>query len=171
MPSGFRKMLLMLDPYPQLPPELVYIVISELWYSESSSEDRVALMKTCPLINSLWMDIFAQITSRDIFVPTGRYLLYLSSIIRNNDSLIYHARLPHSTHTITCHVDLVEENKDATQEPYTTLSKMPNYIDFRKCFPNITKILPRNPVSCPGKMVPCNTLSTANHPDPNLHST
>ncbi|PBK95458.1 hypothetical protein ARMGADRAFT_1164025 [Armillaria gallica] len=130
----------MLDPCPQLPPELVHAIISELWYSEHSSEDRVIFMKTCPLINSLWKDVFAHVTSRDIFVPTGRYLLYLSSIIRNNNSLIYHTHLPHSTRTITCHVDLVEANKDATQEPYTTLSQMPNYIGFRKCFPNIKKI-------------------------------
>ncbi|SJK97088.1 uncharacterized protein ARMOST_00338 [Armillaria ostoyae] len=130
----------MLDPCPRLPPELVHVIISEFWYSEYSSEDRVIFMKTCPLINSRWMDVFAHVTSRDIFVPTGRYLLYLSSIIRNNDSLIYHTHLPHSTRTITCHVDLVEATKDATQEPYSTLSEMPNYIGFRKCFPNITKI-------------------------------
>ncbi len=128
---------LMLD---QLPPELVHTIISEFWYSERPSDDRIIFMKTCPLINSLWKDAFAYITSRDIFVPTRGYLFYLSSIIRNNDSVIYGLHLPHSTRTITCHVDLVDATKDVAQEPYTTLSSLPNYIGFRKCFPNITRI-------------------------------
>ncbi len=123
-----------------LPPELIHAIISELWYSEYPSEDRIVFMITCPLINSLWKDVFAHITSRNIFVPTERYLLYLSSIIRNSDSLIYRLHLPHSTRTITCHVDLVELNRDAAQEPYTILSNLPNYISFRRCFPNITQI-------------------------------
>ncbi|PBK95433.1 hypothetical protein ARMGADRAFT_1078162 [Armillaria gallica] len=124
-----------------LPPELIHAIISEFWYSEHPSKDRVVFMITCPLINSLWKDVFAHITSRNIFVPTERYLLYLSSIIRNSDSLIYRLHLPHSTRTITCHVDLVEFNRDAAQEPYTILSNLPNYnIGFRKCFPNISQI-------------------------------
>ncbi|KAK0437958.1 uncharacterized protein EV420DRAFT_153382 [Desarmillaria tabescens] len=97
-------------------------------------------MKACPLINTLWKDVFAHIASRDIFVPTNEYLFYLGSIIRNNDSLIYRIHLPNSTRTITCHVDLVEANKDAAQEPYTALSNLPNFIGFRKCFPNITQV-------------------------------
>ncbi|KAK0462650.1 uncharacterized protein EV420DRAFT_1639864 [Desarmillaria tabescens] len=124
----------------QLPPELVHAVISEFWYSEHPSEDRIVFMKTCPLINRLWKDVFAYIASRDIFVPTNGYLFYLSSIIRNNDSLIYRSHLPNSTRTITCHVDLVETNQEAAQEPYTILSNLPNFIGFRKCFPNITQI-------------------------------
>ncbi|PBK95448.1 hypothetical protein ARMGADRAFT_1078174 [Armillaria gallica] len=132
-------MPLMLDPCP-LPPELVHIIISEFWCSEHPSEDRIIFMKACPLINSLWKDVFAHITSQDIFVPTKGYLLYLSSIIHKNDSLIYHTHLPHSTRTITCHVDLVEATRDAAQEPYTILSNLPNFIGFRKCFPNITQI-------------------------------
>ncbi|PBK95505.1 hypothetical protein ARMGADRAFT_1078221 [Armillaria gallica] len=124
----------------QLPPELVYAIISEFWYSEHPSDDRIIFMKTCPLINSLWKDVFAHITSRDIFIPTRGYLFYLSSIIRNNDSLIYRLYLPRSTRTITCHVDLVDTTKDTAQAPYTTLSNLPNYIGFRKCFPNITRI-------------------------------
>ncbi|PBK73555.1 hypothetical protein ARMSODRAFT_1081733 [Armillaria solidipes] len=67
-------------------------------------------------------------------------IFYLSSIIRNNDSLIYALHLPHSTRTITCHVDLVDATKDPAQEPYTTLSSLPNYAGFRKCFPNLTRI-------------------------------
>ncbi|KAK0437960.1 uncharacterized protein EV420DRAFT_1486833 [Desarmillaria tabescens] len=128
---------LMLD---QLPPEIIHTIISEFWYSEHSSGDRIIFMKTCPLINSLWMDVFAHIASRDIFVLTNEYLFYLSSIIRNNNSLIYRHYLPHFTRTITCRVDLIYATEDVDQEPYTTLSNLPNFIGFRKCFPNITHI-------------------------------
>ncbi len=124
----------------QLPPELVHAIISEFWYSEHPSEDRIIFMKACPLINSLWKEVFAQITFRDIFVPTKGYLFYLSSIISNNDSLIYRLHHPHSTRTITCHVDLIDAIEDVAQEPYIILSNLPNFIGFRKCFPNITKI-------------------------------
>ncbi|KAK0476758.1 hypothetical protein IW261DRAFT_1637204 [Armillaria novae-zelandiae] len=58
----------------------------------------------------------------------------------NPDSLIYGIHLPRSTRTLTCHVDLVDATKDTAQEPYTTLSSLPNYIGFRKCFPNLTRI-------------------------------
>ncbi|KAG7446650.1 uncharacterized protein BT62DRAFT_131432 [Guyanagaster necrorhizus] len=140
MPIPCWLLSLMLDPSPQLPPELVHAIISAFWYRERPSRDRIVFMTTCPLINSLWKDVFAHITSRDIHVPTARYLLYLSSIIRNNNSLIYELHLPNSTRTITCHVDLVKSN-DAAQESYTILSNLPNYIGFRKCFPNITQIV------------------------------
>ncbi|KAK0505113.1 hypothetical protein EDD18DRAFT_325265 [Armillaria luteobubalina] len=143
MPDLYAEALLRLSLMSgQLPPELVHAIISDFWYSEHSSSDRTLFMKTCPLINSLWKDVFACIASRDVFVPTNEYLFYLSSIIQNNDSLIYHlTRPPHPTRTITCHVDLVDSTEDAAQEPYTTLSALPNYIGFRKCFPNLTRLV------------------------------
>ncbi|KAK0225563.1 hypothetical protein IW262DRAFT_1356743, partial [Armillaria fumosa] len=142
MPNMYAEALLRLSLMSgQLPPELVHAIISEFWYSEHSSNDRILFMKTCPLINSLWKDVFAYIASRDVFVPTNEYLFYLSSIIHNNDSSIYGLHLPHSTRTITCHVDLIDTTKDAAQEPYTTLSVLPNYIGFRKCFPNLTRLV------------------------------
>ncbi|KAK0225565.1 hypothetical protein IW262DRAFT_695660 [Armillaria fumosa] len=141
MPNMYAEALLRLPLMSgQLPPELVHAIISEFWYSEHSSNDRILFMKTCPLINSLWKDVFAYIASRDVFVPTNEYLFYLSSIIHNDDSSIYGLHLPHSTRSITCHVDFIDAIKDAAQEPYATLSALPNYIGFRKCFPNLTRI-------------------------------
>ncbi|KAK0448760.1 hypothetical protein EV421DRAFT_1733012 [Armillaria borealis] len=130
----------MLDPSPQLPAELVNIIILDFWYSEHSSEDRIIFMTACPLLSRIWKDVFGSIISQDIHVPNEGYLLYLSSIIRNNNSLIYRFHLPHSLRTITCDVDLVDTTRDAAQEPYTILSNLPNFIGFRKCFPNLTKV-------------------------------
>ncbi|KAK0191634.1 hypothetical protein F5146DRAFT_1001419 [Armillaria mellea] len=124
----------------ELPAELIEAVILEFWYSENSSKDRILFMKSCPLINSLWKEAFARISSRDIYVPTVAYLLYLSTIIRTNSSLIYCSDLPLCARTITCHVDLTETTHDAAMEPYSVLASLPNHSGFRKCFPDIEQM-------------------------------
>ncbi|KAK0473407.1 hypothetical protein IW261DRAFT_693007 [Armillaria novae-zelandiae] len=124
----------------QLPFELVEIVISEFWYSEHDSDVRIAFMIGFPLVCSLWRDVYANITSRDIYVPTLRYLFYLSSIIRSKKSSIYRPFLRESTSTITCHVNAIDSNNDSALFPYVAFCHMPNYVGFRKCFPNIQSI-------------------------------
>ncbi|KAG7439792.1 uncharacterized protein BT62DRAFT_1013417 [Guyanagaster necrorhizus] len=121
----------------QLPSELVDIIITEFWYSEHPSSGRITFMKACPFINSIWRDVYARITSRDIYVPTAAYLLYLSSIIPRDDSPIY-GRLPSdSTRTITCYVDLTNSTDDAAKDPYSVFCSLPNYLGFRRCFSSI----------------------------------
>ncbi|PBK75441.1 hypothetical protein ARMSODRAFT_999885 [Armillaria solidipes] len=127
----------------ELPPELVDIIIAEFWYSELPSKDRIAFMTACPLINSTWRDVYARITSRDIYVPTVAYLLYLASIIRWkrwNNSAVYGGFSPESTRSITCYVDLTNSKDDAAKDPYSAFCNMPNYLGFRICFPNIEHI-------------------------------
>ncbi|KAK0437015.1 hypothetical protein EV421DRAFT_1829325, partial [Armillaria borealis] len=128
------------DSCTQPPFELVEIIISEFWYSEHASADRILFMTACPLVSHLWRDVYAYVTSRDIYVPTVPYLRYLSSIIRSKQSKIYYNFLPESTCTMTCYVDLTESDKDATMHPYSVFCSMPNYIGFRKCFPNMNHI-------------------------------
>ncbi|PBL03855.1 hypothetical protein ARMGADRAFT_36546 [Armillaria gallica] len=128
----------------ELPPELVDIIIAEFWYSELPSQDRITFMTTCPLINTTWRDVYARITSRDIYVPTVAYLLYLASIICcklwPNNSAVYGDLSPDSTRTITCYVDLTNSSDDAAKDPYSAFCNMPNYLGFRLCFPNIEHI-------------------------------
>ncbi|SJK99964.1 uncharacterized protein ARMOST_03275 [Armillaria ostoyae] len=128
----------------ELPPELVDLIIAEFWYSELPSKDRITFMTACPLINSTWRDVYARITSRDIYVPTVAYLLYLAYIIRwkhwPNNSAVYGGFPPDSTRSITCYVDLTNSKDDAAKDPYSAFCNMPNYIGFRRCFPNIEKI-------------------------------
>ncbi|KAK0457138.1 uncharacterized protein EV420DRAFT_542016 [Desarmillaria tabescens] len=128
------------DSNPQLPFELVEIIVSEFWYSEHTSDDRITFMTACPLISRLWRDIYAHITSRNIYVPTVPYLFYLCSTIHSQKSSIYRPFLPESTRTITCHVDLLKSNSDSAMFPYVVLCDLPNYTGFRKCFPNIQYI-------------------------------
>ncbi|KAK0205890.1 hypothetical protein DFS33DRAFT_1272479 [Desarmillaria ectypa] len=122
---------------PEIPTELIEAVSSEFWYSGSSSKDRITFMKTCSLINNLWKAVFAQIPSRDIYVPTVAYLVHFSAIICTNSSIIYCSDLPYSARTITCHVDLTETTDEAAMEPYSVLASLPNHSGFRRCFPSI----------------------------------
>ncbi|SJL09446.1 uncharacterized protein ARMOST_12824 [Armillaria ostoyae] len=126
----------------QLPFELVEIIISEFWYSEHPTADRITFMTGCPRICSLWRDVYASITPRDIYVPSIRYLFYLSSIIRSKKSSIYRPFLSKSTRTITCHVDLIESNlnNDPAMFAYIMFCHMPNFAGIHKCFPNIQYI-------------------------------
>ncbi|KAK0213505.1 hypothetical protein IW262DRAFT_310770 [Armillaria fumosa] len=41
---------------------------------------------------------------------------------------------------MTCYVNLTESDKDAAMHPYSVFCSMPNYIGFRKCFPNMKHI-------------------------------
>ncbi|KAG7446193.1 uncharacterized protein BT62DRAFT_1006419 [Guyanagaster necrorhizus] len=97
-------------------------------------------MKTCPLVSNLWKEVFAHISSRDIYVPTVAYLVHLSTVIRTNSSVIYCSDLFQSTRTITRHVDLTETTGDVAMEPYSALCSLPNHSGFRRCFPNIERI-------------------------------
>ncbi len=118
----------------ELPPELVDIIIAEFWYSELPSKDRITFMTGCPLINTIWRDVYARITSRDIYVPTVAYMLYLASIIRWkhwNNSAVYRLFSPDSTRSITCYVDLTNSKDDAAKDPYSAFCNLPNYLGFR----------------------------------------
>ncbi len=74
----------------QLPFELVEIIISEFWYAKHPSDDSIVFMTRCSLICSLWRDVYASITSRDIYVPIVRYLFYLSSIDYHPYQTVFH---------------------------------------------------------------------------------
>ncbi|KAK0467816.1 uncharacterized protein EV420DRAFT_1501443 [Desarmillaria tabescens] len=124
----------------QLPFELVEAIVSEFWFAEHASEDRIAFMTACPLISTMWCGVYARVTSRDIYVPTLAYLFYICSIVRSTKSAIYCSSFPEFTRSITCHVDLIKSNNDAAMHPYSVLCSLPNYTGFRKCFPNIQYI-------------------------------
>ncbi|PBK71292.1 hypothetical protein ARMSODRAFT_70758 [Armillaria solidipes] len=124
----------------QLPFELVEIIISEFWYDEHPSDGRIAFMTRCSLVCSLWRDVYASITSRDIYVPIVGYLFYLSSIIRTKKSSIYRPFHPESTRTFTCHIDLFKSFSDSALFSHILFCHMPNYVGFRKCFPNTQNI-------------------------------
>ncbi|KAK0495306.1 hypothetical protein EDD18DRAFT_1106526 [Armillaria luteobubalina] len=116
----------------ELPPELVDIIIAQFWYSELPPKDRITFMTACPLVNTIWRDVYTRVTSRDIYVPTVASLLYLPSLASWkpwSTSAVYGDFSPDSASTITCYADLTNSKNDAAKDPYSTL-----------CFPNLEHI-------------------------------
>ncbi|KAK0199971.1 hypothetical protein DFS33DRAFT_208959 [Desarmillaria ectypa] len=141
-------------PNTQLPFELVEVIISELWYSEYASDVRIAFMTACPLVCNLWRDVYASITSRDIYVLTVTYLFYLSSIIRSKKSSVYRPFLSKSTRAIICHADFTQSNSDSAMFLYLVFCYISNYSGFRKCLPTRNQALSWTTVHVLGAVCP-----------------
>ncbi|KAK0466224.1 uncharacterized protein EV420DRAFT_1510630 [Desarmillaria tabescens] len=116
-----------------LPPELVELIIYDIWHSEMLSWCRQSFMTTCPQINRTWKDIFASIASRDMYITNLGYLYYLCDVARCRNSIIYDD-LSRQTRTITCFVDLLQE-EFGDDKVFSILANLPNDVGFRALFP------------------------------------
>ncbi|KAM5532366.1 hypothetical protein V8D89_013960 [Ganoderma adspersum] len=54
---------------PWIPPELISLILAELWDAPQTSEERSVLLKNTALVNRTWLALAACITSRDVHVP------------------------------------------------------------------------------------------------------
>ncbi|SJK98353.1 uncharacterized protein ARMOST_01618 [Armillaria ostoyae] len=123
-----------------LPPELVEIIVYELWYSEMPSSVRKLFMTTCPRIDRTWKAVYAPIASRDMYITNLAFIDYLCDIAVRK-SIIYQDFIPQLTHTITCFVDLRENTKErAAKKVYRYLIALPNILGFRALFPLVQHI-------------------------------
>ncbi|KAK0434016.1 hypothetical protein EV421DRAFT_1366044 [Armillaria borealis] len=122
-----------------LPPELVELIIYDIWHSEMPSWTCQSFMTTCPRINRTWKNVFARIASLDIYITNLGYLHYLCDIARCQKSIIYVDLVPGLTRTITCFVDFRHEifgdNELEALKVYNCWTKLPNDIGFRALFP------------------------------------
>ncbi len=120
-----------------LPPELVELIIYDIWHSEMPSWTRQSFLTICPLINRTWKYAYARIVSRDIYITSLRYLYYLCDVACCRKSIIYDDLVPRLTRTITCFVDLRKccLPDSAAIRVYNLLIQLPNYIGFRTLFP------------------------------------
>ncbi|KAK0218153.1 hypothetical protein IW262DRAFT_1119611 [Armillaria fumosa] len=122
------------------PPELVEIIVYEAWHSEMPSYVRKRLMTACPRINRTWKAVYASIASRDMYITNFAFLGYLCRIARLQKSIIYHDFIPRLTRTITCFVNLRENDREAAKEVYSFLTALPNMRDFDALFPHVPYI-------------------------------
>ncbi|PBL01409.1 hypothetical protein ARMGADRAFT_1160609 [Armillaria gallica] len=139
------------------PPELVQIIVYEVWHSEMPSYIRTSFMTTCPRINRTWKAVYAPIASQDIYITNLAYIYYLSDIAQFRKSIIYHDFIPRLTRTITCFIDLQRTAMEtAVKRVYRTLLYLPNVIGFKTLFPLVPHIsfvfrwtsIARNPQLC-----------------------
>ncbi|KAK0458129.1 uncharacterized protein EV420DRAFT_1748417 [Desarmillaria tabescens] len=124
-----------------LPPELVEIIVSQVWSSAMPSYIRKSFMTTCPRINRMWKDIYAPIASQDMYITNLTFLDYLCDIAHRKKSIIYHNFIPRLTRTITCFIDLREDGREgAVKRAYCYLFGLPNIRGFDALFPHIPYI-------------------------------
>ncbi|KAK0238643.1 hypothetical protein EDD85DRAFT_1001322 [Armillaria nabsnona] len=118
------------------PPELVEIIVYEAWHSDMPSYVRKRLMTACPSINRTWKAVYAPIASQDMYITNLAFLDYLCRIAQFQKSIIYHDFIPRLTRTITCFVDLREnENEETAKEAYRYVVALPNLLGFQALFP------------------------------------
>ncbi|PBK76551.1 hypothetical protein ARMSODRAFT_231106 [Armillaria solidipes] len=117
-----------------LPPELVELIVYDIWHSEMPSSMRQSFMTTCPRISRTWKNIYAPIASRDVYITNLAYLYYLCDVARYRKSIIYDDLVPRLTHTIICFANLRSGDTEA-KRVYDILINLPNDTGFRALFP------------------------------------
>ncbi|PBK65781.1 hypothetical protein ARMSODRAFT_1087042 [Armillaria solidipes] len=120
------------------PPELVEIIVRDAWYSAMPSYIRKSFMTTCPRINRTWKAAYAPIASRDMYITNLAWLDYLCDISHARKSIIYHDFIPRLTRSITCFVDLRENEREGVAKAvYRYLVALPNILGFQALFSRI----------------------------------
>ncbi|KAI1783476.1 hypothetical protein LXA43DRAFT_1077693 [Ganoderma leucocontextum] len=51
---------------PWIPPELISLILIDLWEAPHTAQDRLALLKNVALVNRTWLTLIARIASRDV---------------------------------------------------------------------------------------------------------
>ncbi len=98
-------------------------------------------MTACPSINQTWKAVYAPIASQDMYITNLAFLDYLCRIAQFQKSIIYHDFIPRLTRTITCFVDLREnENEETAKEAYRYVVALPNLLGFQALFPLVPYI-------------------------------
>ena len=99
---------------PRIPPELIALILAELWKGAHTPDLRSALLVNIALVNCSWPALIAYIATLDVhisnFKETRAFLALLSDPLPRRDSrdllTIERMRAAHqSCRSLTCHVD------------------------------------------------------------------
>ncbi|KAF8159670.1 hypothetical protein B0H34DRAFT_413073 [Crassisporium funariophilum] len=75
-----------------LPYDVLWEVITNLWDSPLSTEERVQFMTSSLLVSKGWMNIYTRVASRSVYIPCSSFLGHFMRTIRQ-ECLIYDATL------------------------------------------------------------------------------
>jgi hypothetical protein len=64
------------------PTELFESIVDSLWSLRLSANERVNVMTTMPLINSVWRSAYIRLSSKDVYIPCISYSVHFLSILR-----------------------------------------------------------------------------------------
>ena len=99
---------------PRIPPELIALILADLWKGAHTPELRSALLVKIALVNRTWLTLIAYITTLDVrisnFKETRAFLTLLSDplpIPESHDLLTIERKRAarQSCRSLTCHVD------------------------------------------------------------------
>ncbi|PBK62613.1 hypothetical protein ARMSODRAFT_1024600 [Armillaria solidipes] len=122
-------------------PELVEIIVHDIWNSEMPSFIRKSFMTTCPRIDRTWKAVYAPIASQDMYITNLSFLDYLYDIFRDRRSISYYDFIPRLTRTVTCFVDLrTNKRESAAKAVYRYLIDLPNIRGFQALFKHVQRI-------------------------------
>lgn len=79
----------------RLPTELIEDIISEFWLSDISPDDRITFMISSMLVDKTWMDLFARISFKDVYVPCASYVSQYCRTLQKRPT-IYAKHLPNT---------------------------------------------------------------------------
>src|SRR6266550_6256911 len=73
------------------PIELFESIVDSLWSLRLSANERITVMTTMPLINSVWRSAYIRASSKDVYIPCASYTNHFLSILRrgSNDTQAY----------------------------------------------------------------------------------
>ena len=73
---------------PTFPAELIESIVSFLWSFQLSADERISLMTSIPLFNSVWRNAYIRASSESVYVPCASYADHFLSILRR-ESIFY----------------------------------------------------------------------------------
>ncbi|KAI1791367.1 hypothetical protein LXA43DRAFT_1094518 [Ganoderma leucocontextum] len=134
---------------PRIPPELISLILVDLWEAPHTPQDRLALLKNVALVNRTWLTFIARITSRDVhlskYQKTKAFLKLLpqrSPTQEPGDLFTMEANrvATHTCQSITFHVDgRIQPSFPADDTPVTIWLVL-YYIAVRHHLPNLRHI-------------------------------
>jgi len=65
-----------------LPYDILWEIISSVWHSSLSAEERVRLMTTSLLVSKTWLEICLRVMAKDTHIPSSSYFKRYTQIIR-----------------------------------------------------------------------------------------
>jgi hypothetical protein len=74
-------------PHPWLPIELIENIISEVWSSPLSSDERITLMTSSALVNKTWSNMFFRVSFKDVYIPCPSYFDQYLRILREDSPI------------------------------------------------------------------------------------
>ncbi|KAJ7155884.1 hypothetical protein C8R46DRAFT_815347, partial [Mycena filopes] len=87
---------------PRLPVELLQQIINAAWNSPLSCAERITLMRSSPLVNSTWAELFDLASSRDVYIPSSAFSEHFIRRLRDQPTTTVPTSSPARSPNLAC---------------------------------------------------------------------